>query len=1025
MITAIVRIEPSEFANYHYGIKPGQTITEIIRSINTVPSWVWDYGKVAVGGVPVLRAYWDKVKVKSSTYVNISVYPKGGSGGGAKDIISTIATIALIAGATAISGGALAPFLGGGFVAGSLGASAAALGLTVVGSLALQALAPPPVATNLDSGIARDDRVIAGIQGNPLARFDYLERVMGTMRASPRHLMLPFNELTNDEVVANALVGLAGKHQIEELRINGAPIDDFTGVEYEVKTGEVGSNDNVVLFDGRSAVEQSFGETLSNFNLQDVSGNETLLVDQVTPENSIPKFNAVRTKGEADEIDINLYFPAGLIDANNNPSTMPIAVQIKQKDSDTWINMPEFWFQDYSASGIQKRQRIKLKWVDEVPADLDFATKVSDERWAAAAIYEGNQSYQWLADSYFDGSSSAVFSDKVNADKDGFIVYLDKATFPKGEYDVRVKRGLAWGGNATTYSTYSIGGSPNADHYNTRDVSAPYSADNNQDDRPSIAILETVNTISYDYPFSQNDLTLIAIKAQNVKVSSISAKFTSIVEARDLYVWHFKTGVQNWTHPNGAAPTQTGTKLVHAPADADPILLSPELSFSGSDWTRVRVKAKRTAGSSWEGSLFWRTGGATDYTSSKVISEPSGIDSDYVVFEFDMTSLTTSAGHDWEGETITGIELHLIQDASSALDIDYVVIGKADGESWQEAPSNNPAAIYRHILSSSLNAEALLDSQINDTNLVDFYERCLDKGYECNYVTQQMSVDQHKQIVAQTGWGVPQQSETWGVIQERDRSADDPIQIFSQRNSSGFIVKKTFADLPYAIVGQFLDEENDYLSEEVITYFPGYNVLNATKFVSIEYTGITNRADVIKRSQLDIDQLIYRQSQYELETDIRHLNAPRGSLVAVSNDFLSVFFDSAFITAVNDDGGGNITSIELDSDVVISESARNLYAAGNLYALSDLYEASAQAGAVIQLSDGTAVTVQIDETETTSTLTFTTPLSDPGTLVAGLPVAVGPYQSEIKRCIINSIERVEEFRARVKMVDEAPQIHQS
>jgi hypothetical protein len=48
MITAIVRIEPSEIANYHYGIKPGQTVTEIIRSLNTAPSWVWDYGKVAV-----------------------------------------------------------------------------------------------------------------------------------------------------------------------------------------------------------------------------------------------------------------------------------------------------------------------------------------------------------------------------------------------------------------------------------------------------------------------------------------------------------------------------------------------------------------------------------------------------------------------------------------------------------------------------------------------------------------------------------------------------------------------------------------------------------------------------------------------------------------------------------------------------------------------------------------------------------------------------------------------------------------
>ena len=67
---------------------------------------------------------------------------------------------------------------------------------------------------------------------------------------------------------------------------------------------------------------------------------------------------------------------------------------------------------------------------------------------------------------------------------------------------------------------------------------------------------------------------------------------------------------------------------------------------------------------------------------------------------------------------------------------------------------------------------------------------------------------------------------------------------------------------------------------------------------------------------------------------------------------------------------------------------------------------------------------KIDETSATDTITLSTPIVDPGNIVAGLVVAVGRFNREIKRCRVFSIERVSDFNARMVLVDEAPELHQ-
>lgn len=1013
MSTLILRVEPSHNARYFHLLPDGKTIEELISMVRDIPDNVWSNGRAAIGGTEVPRSWWSRVRIKSGTALSLTIYPKGG-GGDTKEIISIVALIAVIAAASFVSAGALAPFLGAGFAAGTFGAQAAALGLTVVGQLAISALAPPPIASN-DGTASFQAREIAGVTGNPLSRRDYVPRVLGKMRVSPPHVMFPWTELIDGEVVANAMVGLAGSHSVDDIWINNAKIEDFTGIEHQIRNG-FSTDTNIDLFDGKSGVEQGVGSALSNFliAIEDV----TQLLSQDDPESSYPKYQNFKTRGTADEFLIRLFWPAGMTQGTSTRAMHPVAFQFRLVGSDTWINGPELFFCERDAQSAPTRSQISLIWRKQPATGVDPETF---SNFAVMSYGDTPESYQWKPDSYFQ-LPSGYHAAHTNTYKDGYQVYLDPAVFPKGEYEVRIKRGLQiayseWGRIPYTWSGGAI------DFYESNSSSAPYTVSNPQDDQNGVVIVETVTTKSDDYPFTQGNLTLIAIKAVGVEVGSISADFQSWAESMDRYLWHFDDDIEDWT-VNVATLTQSGTAINFAPTGSDAALLSPAINLDGGTFTNVRLRIKEiTPSTGYQGVLRYITSGHGISSSySKDIPEGELITGEYVEIDLDMTDLD-SGGTDWIDNTITQIRFDLDDNGTGEYDIDWISIGVASGADWEEAPTNNPAALYRHVLASSLNSRALVDANIDDTELIDWYTRCLNKGYECNFVTNQYTVDQCKQIIAASGFAVPQQSEKWSVIQERDLSSDAPSQLFSQRNSRGMIVEKSFNNLPHAIVAEFFDADNGYLQAEELVYFPGYSALNATLFDTIRYDGITKRMKVRTRAKLDVDQLVYRQNRYVFESDMCHLVTPRGGLVAISNDFLSKIYDSAFIRSVTTDSG-NITGLVLDGAVRIEAYTIDVFAQANIFTPADIFGDTSESAITIQENDGSTLTLDIDETMDTSTFTLSTPLADPGTIQAGLLVAVGRPGRVVKRCRIFNIERVSDFNARLTLVDEAPEIHQ-
>jgi hypothetical protein len=223
----------------------------------------------------------------------------------------------------------------------------------------------------------------------------------------------------------------------------------------------------------------------------------------------------------------------------------------------------------------------------------------------------------------------------------------------------------------------------------------------------------------------------------------------------------------------------------------------------------------------------------------------------------------------------------------------------------------------------------------------------------------------------------------------------------SSRIIRNLAVERTFIKTPHAIRAEYLDESDDFRATETIVYAPGYTSSNATLFQAIRYNLFTNRTKVRERAEFDLAQMIYRKNTYSCEMDWAHLISPRGSLVALAVDELDSTVGSAVIAEVLT-SSGNITGLRLDAPVTTPTTG---------------------AGVTIQLDTGGTLTKQIAAVTESQKLTFTTPFTDPETIVAGKIVAVGAFVSTSRRCKVFNIERLPNLEARVTLLDEAPEIH--
>lgn len=316
-VRLIGRVAPLTPARMEAAVPAGGNVAEILVAAGITASpglRVW------LGDTEIPPEAFKRVRPRPGVVLTVSVIPEGKEGGALR-ILMSIAVIA-----AAIYAPYLAP-AGWGLVSGA-GAAAvvtakgalvsAAVG--IAGMLAVSALVPPP-RPRLSEGSSTQSPSISGGR-NEYRPWEPFSVVMGQHRISPMYGAVPFTEIAGDDQYLRMLFVVGyGPLALTALRIGDTPIEEFQGVELEIREGYE-TDEPITLYPG-TVREQQLGVLL-----QEVDGwtTRTLEID-------------------ADEISVDVTWPQGLARITNSggkqPRTCSVEVEYSPTGTGQWRRVNE------------------------------------------------------------------------------------------------------------------------------------------------------------------------------------------------------------------------------------------------------------------------------------------------------------------------------------------------------------------------------------------------------------------------------------------------------------------------------------------------------------------------------------------------------------------------------------------------------------------------------------------------------------------------------------------------------------
>ncbi|PZP65888.1 TipJ family phage tail tip protein [Methylorubrum populi] len=309
---------------------------------------------------------------------------------------------------------------------------------------------------------------------------------------------------------------------------------------------------------------------------------------------------------------------------------------------------------------------------------------------------------------------------------------------------------------------------------------------------------------------------------------------------------------------------------------------------------------------------------------------------------------------------------------------------------WIDRETNNPASLFRYVLTGPAIAYPLGADEV--AALGDWHGFCVAKGLTYNRVHDyEASVLDVLSDIAAAGRASPHDSGTaWGVVV--DRVLDTVTAHISPRNSWGFKGERPYAIFPDAFRVTFLDETFDFAKAERVVPWPGFEgEVKVTE--KLDLPGITNPALVWKEARRRQYELIHRPDTYTVNQDFEALAVARGDRVLLSHDVLDRTQVAARVRTL--DGG----RVELD-EVVTFEP-------GQAYACR------------FRRDDGSSLLRTVSGFGETRTLVLTGVGAVPE---VGNLAFFGRASRESFPCTVKGVEAMENFTARLTLIDHAPQI---
>lgn len=309
------RVAPLQIPTLSADLPEGGTITDILAAVAISPS---PFLRVYVGDREVPRDRWANVRPRAGRLVTVAAIPAGGQGG-SKSAVRIVAMIG-IAVLAAYTGGLAAG--GSGLVEGSFGyaavAGVTAAAITIAGSLAINALIPPP-GQKLSEGASRQSPSIAGGR-NEYRPFSPFPVVLGSMRMAPVFAAIPYTEVDGDDMYLRCAFTFGyGPLHIGDMRIGDTPLEQFAGVEVETRAGYP-TDEPLRIYPG-------------TVNEQSVS----ILLEQASG------WTTRTSEADTDEISVDFTWPNGIVkilmDGTRLALNVSVEVEYAPAGTGAWVQV--------------------------------------------------------------------------------------------------------------------------------------------------------------------------------------------------------------------------------------------------------------------------------------------------------------------------------------------------------------------------------------------------------------------------------------------------------------------------------------------------------------------------------------------------------------------------------------------------------------------------------------------------------------------------------------------------------------
>lgn len=993
------------------------SIISIIEQCNDM-EWAKEFVHVMLNGVLIPPCWWRHVTVKpyDNGLLSICIVQQKGK------VIPLLASVALIA-LTAGIGTFGVPFLGAGFSAGSFGASAVAAGFGLAGQLAINALTAPPSVRQNNTKQRLNSQ--AGISANQLAPLELLPTIHGEIVASPPLLVPAYTTFADDKITVHGMVGVQGRNQITEVRVNGTDVADVEGFEYETREGASGDTPPTIAMD--FVIPQTEQMALSNWDTRLERNKNDALTHQTDPDRDKPKFAQRKTKGPCTEFRMRFLMPSGGVSTADGDSIMvPLRIQIRKVGDSAWRNFPTLNVVDTRNGNGPLRFEVRAKF-QRPPAGIMFSY-AADEfpiMEATSVTMRGLSPGEYFADAYFgDGTINpllGVTPDFTGNTTGAWTVSATSGANPWRLFDQDVTQEWNPGNNSLPCTVELTGPATFTASYKiSNDAANPEDVGGTNLTRWEFWV--TANGVDW-VKDHEMDFREIPLKSYVIQIANPGTYVgwrwvllenngagSEALDMEEFYLYAddaYGSVLTSSTAGGGmngdvatfvGSPQAVRSQYVNLHKDGADIYLDPASWDPYAQW-EVRVQR----GGAVDAGAFtpWNMNSAADYfeyrldgSVYKIRNSQRDLRSDIVWESFDTVD-DTLAPIDTKGISLIAFRMEGADVNSIAARFKSYARIFTDGV-WadEETPTSNPAALYRRLLMGHAHPKPQPPELINDDVLIEWYNRCVANGYECNYMQQGGNIAEVKGVISYTGFASPQESEKIGVIEDYDRSGEPISQMLTPLNSRLLGEVFPMPDVEHGIIAEFLDEDNEYKVSRPIIYREGYNALNASIFITVRYDGFTNLAKVTERAEFDLMQSSLRAATVQVEVDIEGYTFPRGKLLGHTDDVIDEHSHYGLISAINT-VGPNVVSIEVNQKVPFTEMLAGLDPD------LDGIDPTNPFGAAIRLANGTSVVEVITNTTDSSTITFLTPFTFAGSgLAVQQMVSFGIVGKEFRRMIV-------------------------